>query len=256
MLRFISLHLLFFIESLQLLQLHIDHGQFHAQPASMLQMIIDECYSQMILLDDLVTKVTPVEGDSKMVRSCKALESLKHEKAMEKIVTRVSNYIEKLPLFQSAVTAGGVMANARLARKQLEYSAHMKAVGNAVPSGSGIAILAENTPSRISRNLAYHKQYRKRQFSYFMGLSRFGLFWAFQVALDISWGNYGFSISPSLRFQQLVKNTSPGFQNFYKCRMHQSDIQSSCDKLLQLFCSGKASLWDTFPDGTTWIEVC
>jgi hypothetical protein len=73
--------------------------------------------------------------------------------------------------------------------------------------------------------------------------------------LDLSWGNSGLSISPSLHFQQLVKNTSPGFQLVFKCHRYRADVQTSCDKLVKLFQTGVASPLDIFPNGSTWLEV-
>jgi hypothetical protein len=58
------------------------------------------------------------------------------------------------------------------------------------------------------------------------------------------------------QYKQLVKNTSAGFQLFYKSHVHQSDSESFCKELLELFRAGKVSPWDVFPDGLTWIEVC
>lgn len=79
-LRHISLQLLFFTQALQLVQPHVDHGHFFPQTSSMRQMIINECAPQMVLLDNLVTKLTTVDGDSKMIRSRKGLESPKQRK--------------------------------------------------------------------------------------------------------------------------------------------------------------------------------
>jgi N-terminal domain on NACHT_NTPase and P-loop NTPases len=262
MLRHIGLQLLFFIQALRLVQSHVDHGHFNPEASSMLKMVIDECSSQMILLDDIVTNLTPVEGDSKMTRSRKAFESLKQEKTLGKVVSRLSDYTEKLLLFQNAVTSGSMMTNTNFILKKWENSAHLQTTTNAT-NGGGVLVgsrdtRTENTPRCVlSEPLAYYsKQNKNRQFSYFMGLSRFGLFWAFQIGLGISWGNNGFSITPSLHLQQLVKNTSPGFQLFYRSHLYQSNFQSACDELLELFRSGTVSPWDVFPDGLTWIEVC
>ncbi|KAJ5734137.1 hypothetical protein N7493_002923 [Penicillium malachiteum] len=117
MMRYVGFHLQFFIQSLQRVQDHIDYEHFNPQTSSMIKMFIDECYSQMILLDNIMTKITPVDGDSKMTRSRKAIESLKQEKSLEKIVSRISGYVEKLLLFQNTVISGTTMASTKLVLK-------------------------------------------------------------------------------------------------------------------------------------------
>lgn len=105
MLRFTNIRLLFFIRSLQLVQPHIDHRLFSPQKSSMLQMMIDECDSQMITVDEIVASLATVDGDSRITKSLKAFGSLKQEKELDKTISTLS-VIEKLLLFQIAVTSG------------------------------------------------------------------------------------------------------------------------------------------------------
>ncbi|KAJ5621978.1 hypothetical protein N7528_005210 [Penicillium herquei] len=266
MLRYVGLHLQFFIQSLQRVQDHIDYGHFNPQTSSMIKMFIDECYSQMILLDDIMTKITPVNGDSKMTRSLRAMESLKQEKALEKIVSRISSYVEKLLLFQNAVISGSTMANTKLVLKQWENAGHpwLPLTTDSLPAGGGEELVADTRDTLVQNKktsvsseglLIPSMQCKKRRFSYFLGLTRLGLLWAFQAGLDISWGN-GISIIPSLHLQPLVKHTSAGFQVVYNCYTSQLGLRSSSDALLRLFQTGRISPQDVFPDGVTWLEVC
>jgi hypothetical protein len=228
MLRSTHLHLLFFIQSLQRVQAHIDHHHFSPQDSPMLQMIIDECALQMVSLDKIVTNVTAVDGDSKMTRSRKALESLKQEKTLEKILSVLSDYIEKLLLFQTAVTSGNTMANTKLVLSQWQHSAYMETITttmNTVSSRSGVLVdstdtLAEGIPLRVltRRPASHSKRNNKRQFAYFMGLSRLGLFWALKMGLDITWGNYGFSVTLVFTFNNWSKILHLG-SNFFTNRM-------------------------------------
>jgi hypothetical protein len=152
------------------------------------------------------------------------------------------------------------MINTKLVLKQLENASCSEttmSIDCVATTGDSRSLSIENSAPRVaSKSLAtYFRQKKERRISYLMGLARFGFYWAFQADLDLSWGNYGFSISPSLQFQRLVKNTSPGFQLVYKSQHNQLDIQTACNELFNLFQRGVISLWDTFPDGTTWLEV-
>lgn len=263
-LRDIAIHLPLFIDALRRIQFHIDFGHFNPQTSSALKILIDECFSQMNALDDLMTKLTPEQGDSKLTKTCKAILSLKDEKALECIFSKVSGYIKMLLLYQNSVTSTHTMANTKLVLKEIENISFLKpatgidsvTMGALVVDSESIST-GNNTQCAGSKSLAkYYKRTKQRRISYFVGLTRFGLLWAFQADLDLSWGNYGFSISPSLHFQQLVKNTSPGFQLVFKCSKEKLDIQTSCGNLLRLFQVGTVSPWDIFPDGATWLEVC
>lgn len=166
-----------------------------------------------------------------------------------------------LLLYQNSVTSTHTMVNTKLVLKQVENASSLEttmSIDSVSTTGDSRSLSTENSAPRMaSKTLAnYSNQKKQRRISYFMSLARFGLLWAFQADLDLSWGNYGFSISPNLHFQQLVKNTSPGFQLVYKCRFRQIDIQTACNELFKLFQRGVISPWDNFPDGATWLEVC
>ncbi|KAJ5364705.1 uncharacterized protein N7496_010418 [Penicillium cataractarum] len=260
-LRDIGIQLPLFIDALGRIQFHIDFGHFNPQASSALQMVIDECYSQMTALDDLMTKLTPEQGDSKLTKTRKAILSLKDEKTLERIFSKVSGYIQMLLLYQNSVTSTHTMVNTKLVWKQLENASSLQtmsidSVSTTRDSQSLSTETETSTPRVASKTLTNYSNQKQRRTSYFIGLARFGLLWAFQADLDLSWGNCGFSISPSLHFQRLVKNTSPGFQLVYKCEIEQLDIQKASNKLFKLFQRGVISPCDTFPDGATWLEVC
>ncbi|OOQ87598.1 hypothetical protein PEBR_15780 [Penicillium brasilianum] len=258
-LRGIGIHLPLFIDALQRIQFHIDFGHFNPQTSSALNIMINECYSQMIALDDLMTKLTPEQGDSRLTKTRKAILSLKDESTLERIFSKVSGYIKMLLLYQNSVTATHTMINTKLVLKQLEnasFSETTMRIDCVAATGDSRSLSIDNSAPRLaSKSLAnYFRQNKERRITYFMGLARFGFYWAFQADLDLSWGNYGFSIIPSLHFQRLVKNTSPGFQLVYKCCLYQLDIHTACQELFNLFQRGAISPWDTFPDGRTWLE--
>lgn len=149
------------------------------------------------------------------------------------------------------------MANTKLVPSQWQNSTYMETITttmNTVSSTSEVLVDStdESIPPRglAKRPASYSKRNNKRQFSYSMGLSRLGIFWTLQMGLDMTWGNSGFSITPSLHVQQLVKNTSPGFHLFYKSHVHQSDSESFCKGVIgALPRRNSPSPWYVFPDG-------
>ena len=258
-LREIKLYLPLFIETLQRVQTFIDFGYFNPKTSSVLKDFIDESYSQMVLLDSLLLKMTPDEGDSRMQRSRKAIFSLKEEKALRKIFKNLSGYIEKLLLFQSSVTSGHTMRHTQslLTMHQRSVSLETSATAPAISIDNDArrAVFNSATGNRLRSLANYSRRIKNRKFSYFLGFSRFGLLWAIQADLNISWGNKGVSILPGLHLQQLVKNTSPGFEIIWKCHRAGLDTTTACRSLIKLFRRGIVSAHDVFPDGTTWLEV-
>jgi hypothetical protein len=263
-LRDIAIYLPLFIDSLRRTQFHIDFGHFNPQTSSALKILVDECFSQMNELDGLMTKLAPEQGDSKLTKARKAILSLKDEKTLERIFSKVKGYIEMLLLYQNSVTSTHTMANTKLVLKQIENASFLE-TATRMDSSTTEALVVDSKSMSMRSSTQYagpkslannFKRNKQRRISYFMGLARFGLLWAFQADLDLSWGNYGFSISPSLHFQQLVKNTSLGYQVVFKSHFGEVDVGTSCGDLLRLFQAGTVSPWDIFPDGTTWLEVC
>jgi hypothetical protein len=262
-LREIKLHLPLFIEILQRVQTFIDFGYFNPRTSSVLKDFVDESYSQMVLLDDLLVKITPDKGDSMMKKGRKAIFSLKEESTLKKIFENISGYIEKLLLFQISVTSGHAMIHTK---SLLAIHHNYMALGPSVTpsptstetllmSHTSVPVVKSNTDVRLKSLANYSKRSKHRRLSYFLSLSRFGLFWALQADLNVSWGNKGVSILPGLHFKQLVKNTSPGFEIFFKYLTGHVDTESASQTLIGLFRRGVVSPHDVFPDGGTWLEV-
>ncbi|EAW17043.1 uncharacterized protein NFIA_003990 [Aspergillus fischeri NRRL 181] len=260
-LRGIRLHLPLFIEALRRTQSHIDHGHYNPMTSDVLKSFVDECKSQMILLEDILVKVTPAHDDSKIIRSRKAVCSLKHEKALKKIHLNLSGYIEKLLLFQSTVSSDYIMVmmkpmlSQNFVLSKSSTTTTTRATGGLVADSKNI--WATNpVPQKTSKGLAnYYKNKKQYRFSHFMGFYWLGMPWAVQANLDASWGSYCFSITPNLRMQQLVKHTSPAFEVFWKCQTDRQDIQSAREALFELFSTGTVSPQDVDPDGKTWLEI-
>ncbi|KGO78339.1 hypothetical protein PITC_059520 [Penicillium italicum] len=261
-LREIKLQLALLIETLQRVQTNIDFGHFNPRTSSVMKDLVDEIYSQMILLDNLLLRVTPGEGDSMIKRGQKAILSLKEESTLKKIFERISRYVEKLLLLRTSIVSTRAMIHTESLLKM--HQNHM-ACGSLVatsPITTETLVMGNtsepvenlNADARLKSIANYSKRSKDRRLSYFLSLSRFGLLWALQVDLNISWGNKGMSIIPGLHFQQLVKNNSPGLGIFMEFMMGQIDTKSAFQALVGLFRRGVVSPYDIFPDGRTWLE--
>ncbi|KGO58162.1 hypothetical protein PEX2_066720 [Penicillium expansum] len=261
-LRQIKLHLPLFIETLQRVQTFIDFGYFNPRTSSVLKDFVEESFSQMVLLDDLLLKIIPDKGDSVIKKGRKAIFSLKEESSLKKIFENISGYIEKLLLFQSSVTSGHAMIHTQsLLKMHQSHTAYGSLVpGSPIPTDARAMgytsepVMKLDGDARLKSISNYSKRGKDRRISYFLSLSRFGLLWALQVDLNISWGNKAVSILPGLHFQQLVKNTSPGLEIFMRCMMQKMDTESASQALIGLFRRGVVSPHDVFPDGATWLE--
>jgi hypothetical protein len=153
-------------------------------------------------------------------------------------------------LFQSTVISGQNMVQMKSILHELDNLAFLKSSPTDMSTTSGVM------SQKFSKSLLrYCKNKNEYRISSFLGLCRFGLLWAFQASLDLSWGNYGFSITPKLQIRQLVKHTSPGFEVLWKCQTDRLDIQSAREALFELFSTGIASPTDIDPQGRTWLEV-
>lgn len=93
--------------------------------------------------------------------------------------------------------------------------------------------------------------------SIWISLTKVGIPWAVKASLNFMFSSHQSSISPSLDFQRVVKNTSPGFELLWKLETGQlRDWVKARHDLVKLFDSGEASPRDVDPNGRTWLEVC
>lgn len=265
-LREIKLYLPLFIDALQRIQMLTDFGCFNPSTSEVLNDLIHESYSQMVLLDNLLLKITPDQGDSVLKRSQKALFSLKDEKSLKKIFKNVSGYIEKLLLFQTSVNSSAAMLQTRslLVMHQNSGTLPSPVTPPAIPAETAVVghIADTVTTSQVNARLRsmsnYHNRNKSRRISSFLSLSRIGLLWALQADLNLSWGTKGVSIVPSLRFQQSAKSNSPGFEilsSHYGGDDVHLKTESVCQSLMGMFRTGVDSPHNVFPDGLTWLEV-
>jgi len=66
-----------------------------------LRRVVDGCRSQVELLNDTLVKTLPGVGDSSWRRGVKAFSSVRQEKKVQQITTRLRNYISTLTFYQT-----------------------------------------------------------------------------------------------------------------------------------------------------------
>ena len=92
--------------------------------------------------------------------------------------------------------------------------------------------------------------------SIWISLTSIGVPWAIRAGLSYMFSSQQSYISPSLDFQRVVKNTSPGFKLLWELETGQRrDWKIAQKDLAVLFESGQASPRDLDRDGRTWLEV-
>jgi hypothetical protein len=93
--------------------------------------------------------------------------------------------------------------------------------------------------------------------SLWIGLSQIGIPYAIRAGLSFMFNSQRSFITPSLDFQRVVRNTSPGFKLLWELETEQrGDWTRVRQDLMELFDSGQASPRDVDRDGRTWLEVC
>lgn len=93
--------------------------------------------------------------------------------------------------------------------------------------------------------------------SIWISLSQIGIPYAVYASLSFMFTSQRSSISPSLGYQRVVRNTSPGFKLLWELETKQrTDWDRARQDLVELFNRRQASPKDVDPDGRTWLEVC
>jgi hypothetical protein len=95
-----------------------------------------------------------------------------------------------------------------------------------------------------------------KNLSIWISLSQIGIPWAVRASLSFMFNAHRSFITPSLDFQRVVRNTSPGFKLLWELKTRQrKDWGRARQDLMELFNSGQASPRDIDSDGRTWLEV-
>lgn len=239
-----------FLGRLQHTQILLDQGSYSPPMTVALQSLVDEYTAHMLELDYMLERSTPRKDNSIMTRSRKAVYGVMHEKQIIALKSKLSECYQTLSLCQ------------------LDVFAHQmdKLRGDHLLPGSSRLITYssgnEKTQNQMDDDKIVRRQNKAppysqkiRQYSAIINLSRFCLPWAVSMSLDLSWGPQRYTLCPSLRFQGLVKRTSPGFVVFWKCDNHYMELSKGVELLKRLFQEGRASPYDADPDGKSWAEV-
>lgn len=247
----INLHLPLFRETLRQIQFSVDHGQYNSpQTGAILQRLVDECTAQMVLLEnDILRNIIPEEGDSKMIRSRKAIYSLRHERSIIRTVARLSACMQKLSLFHITTASSYSMSQVKAVQELLQHCLQDRNDGM-----DGSRNSTENR-DKVRKRVARRQGQQRRRFVLNLNLSSIGVYFTIQAGLELFWGSRGCTIAPTLQVQRLVKYTSPGFEVFWQCERGHMDVETGCRMLVRLFQDRKASPFDIDPGGKSWLEV-
>ncbi|EER39267.1 conserved hypothetical protein [Histoplasma capsulatum H143] len=239
-----------FLGRLQHTQILLDQGSYSPPMTVALQSLVDEYTAHMLELDYMLERSTPRKDNSIMTRSRKAIYGVMHEKQIIALKSKLSECYQTLSLCQLDVFAHPMdkLRDDHLlpgSSRLITYSSGNEKTQNQMDDDK--IVRRQNKAPPYSQKI--------RQYSAIINLSRFCLPWAVSMSLDLSWGPQRYTLCPSLRFQGLVKRTSPGFTVFWKCDNHYMELSKGVELLKRLFQEGRASPYDADPDGKSWAEV-
>ncbi|KAG5289315.1 ankyrin repeat domain-containing protein [Histoplasma ohiense] len=239
-----------FLGRLQHTQILLDQGSYSPPMTVALQSLVDEYTAHMLELDYMLERSTPRKDNSIITRSRKAVYGVMHEKQIIALKSKLSECYQTLSLCQLDVFAHQMdkLRDDHLlpgSSRLITYSSGNEKTQNQMDDDK--IVRRQNKASPYSQKI--------RQYSASINLSRFFLPWAVSMSLDLSWGPQRYTLCPSLRFQGLVKRTSPGFTVFWKCDNHYMELSKGVELLKRLFQEGRASPYDADPDGKSWAEV-
>lgn len=258
--RELSLYVPLFVEALRRTQFHIDNGHYEPLTSTMLADLIEESSGQIITVEELLERVTICEEDTKVTKLHKGMYSLKKEKVARTLQQKLSGHIVKLLLFQNSVASSHIISKVTAIQNALNNLqdeatrlSQFRPLENSTEQGDSSKNLIDCGSTREFRAYQDKKDYHVSSAS--INLSRVGILWALQLSLKLSWGSRGYSISPCLQIQRIVKHTSPGFAILWRCQTGQIDVTSAIKTLFCLFKEGKASPHDVDPGGRGWLEA-
>jgi hypothetical protein len=90
------------IDTLKQTQRQADAGHVNGDTVEALRPVVDECLSQVKLLEDILVKAMPKKEDSDWKRRFKAFSSFAHDGTVQQITTRLERYVQTLIYYQSS----------------------------------------------------------------------------------------------------------------------------------------------------------
>jgi N-terminal domain on NACHT_NTPase and P-loop NTPases len=93
------------LETLNQTKLAVEKGSIKEETREALSSVVDGCQTQITLLDDLIGKSLPQEGDSWRKKTSKAISSLRQDAKVTKITITIRSHIQDLTNYLSASSA-------------------------------------------------------------------------------------------------------------------------------------------------------
>ena len=93
------------LETLNQTKLAVEKGSIKEETREVLSSVVDGCQTQITLLDDLIGKSLPQEGDSWRKKTSKAISSLRQDAKVTKITITIRSHIQDLTNYLSASSA-------------------------------------------------------------------------------------------------------------------------------------------------------
>ncbi|KAH0558819.1 hypothetical protein GP486_004539 [Trichoglossum hirsutum] len=100
--RDIMIQLPLVIDTLKQTERQADAGHVGEETAKALRPVVDECLSQIKLLEDILAKAMPAKEDSDWKRRFKALSSFAHDGDVQKITASLERYVQTLTYYQAS----------------------------------------------------------------------------------------------------------------------------------------------------------
>ena len=89
------------LDTLKRTKAQADDGHVCKNTQTALIPVVNGCNTQVELLNDILSKILPQEGDSSWKRSIKAISSVGQEKKVQQILERLRNYVQTLTYHQT-----------------------------------------------------------------------------------------------------------------------------------------------------------
>ena len=93
------------LETLNQTKLAVEKGSIEEETKEALSSVVDGCQTQITLLNDLIGKSLPQEGDSWRKKTSKAISSLRQDAKVTKITITIRSHIQDLTNYLSASLA-------------------------------------------------------------------------------------------------------------------------------------------------------
>jgi hypothetical protein len=93
------------LETLNQTKLAVEKGSIKEETKEALSSVVDGCQTQITLLNDLIVKSLPQEGDSWRKKTSKAISSLRQDAKVTKITITIRSHIQDLTNYLSASSA-------------------------------------------------------------------------------------------------------------------------------------------------------